>query len=343
MVIQRSFLLIVIIISISFCAIKTRSYNIVTTNDFGDTLSIESLPFLSVTSGGSNWEIQFYNREVIFQADSNNVVFDSILIRNEETKEIFQVYKDMLIDVYLKSEFSKALHCNHLDAYLINDSARCNLIPFLKKARRVKVVYYTERVTPSEKPTLIEYDLKGFGAQIEKHLKASSDTLNFISSLTPHGGESYDPMRKGGSSQSITAILTGPVGLKEEKRVTDSGQGANSNNIISLKQSKEIMSTGLSGNRSKPNIMRTIRNNIASFNYAYRRHLKAKPNAKGRVTIKWAIDEFGNVIHCKVVKTTMNDQDFESILVKKIKHWAFGKIPYPGDVTEITYPFVFQE
>lgn len=102
-------------------------------------------------------------------------------------------------------------------------------------------------------------------------------------------------------------------------------------------------SAGLTGGRSRANIMRVVRRNMASLKYAYNRRLKTKPGIKGKIVVKWAIDEFGNVLFCKVVSSTMKDPTFEKEVVKKVKAWAFGKINIPGDVTEVSYPFVFSQ
>ena len=100
---------------------------------------------------------------------------------------------------------------------------------------------------------------------------------------------------------------------------------------------------GLSGGRSRANIMRVVRQNLAALRYAFNQRLREKPGMKGKVTVKWAIDEFGNVLFAKVTSSTVNDAAFEQTVVKKIKLWKFGKIDKPGDVTEVTYPFVFTQ
>lgn len=100
--------------------------------------------------------------------------------------------------------------------------------------------------------------------------------------------------------------------------------------------------TGLDqGARSKADIMRTVRSNLASLKYAYRRRLKANPAIGEKITLKWAIDEFGNVLYCSIIESKLNDPVFEKVILQKIRSWAFGKINVPGDVTEVTYPFLF--
>jgi hypothetical protein len=110
---------------------------------------------------------------------------------------------------------------------------------------------------------------------------------------------------------------------------------------LKVKDPGGASAAGLTGGRSRAEIMRVVRQNMASLQYAYNQRLKDNPGMQGRVTVKWAIDEFGNVIFCKLVGTTINDDTFEQTVINRIKTWAFGKINIPGDVTEVEYPFVF--
>jgi hypothetical protein len=99
----------------------------------------------------------------------------------------------------------------------------------------------------------------------------------------------------------------------------------------------------IGGGRSRSEINRVVRSNMASLRYAYNRRLKANPLLKGKIKIRWAIDEFGKVMFCKVEESSFNDPQFEQEIISKIKRWAFGTLNKPGDVTEIVYPFVFTQ
>jgi TonB family protein len=99
----------------------------------------------------------------------------------------------------------------------------------------------------------------------------------------------------------------------------------------------------LTGGRSKASIMRVVMQNLAALRYAYNKRLREKPGLKGKITVKFAIDEFGKVIFCQVVESTMSDPELESTVAEKIKRWVFEKIDKPGDVTEVIYPFVFSQ
>jgi len=95
-------------------------------------------------------------------------------------------------------------------------------------------------------------------------------------------------------------------------------------------------------NRSKASIMRVVNDNQAVLRYAYNMRLREKPGLRGNIKVEFAIDQFGKVISCKVIDSSMNDPVFEQTIVSKIKRWVFHKIDKPGDVTKVVYPFVFQ-
>ncbi|MBN2037653.1 MAG: AgmX/PglI C-terminal domain-containing protein [Chitinispirillaceae bacterium] len=99
----------------------------------------------------------------------------------------------------------------------------------------------------------------------------------------------------------------------------------------------------LTGGRSKASIMRVVMQNLAALRYAYNKRLREKPGLKGKITVKFAIDEFGKVIFCQVIESTMSDPPLEQTVANKIKRWVFEKIDKPGDVTEVIYPFVFSQ
>ena len=104
-----------------------------------------------------------------------------------------------------------------------------------------------------------------------------------------------------------------------------------------------LRGASLTGGRSKASIMRVVMQNIAALRYAYNKRLREKPGLKGKITVKFAIDEFGKVIFCQVTESTMEDKELETSVTDKIKRWVFEKIDKPGDVTEVVYPFVFSQ
>lgn len=371
----QSLLTVVLLCSFASAAIKTYNYTIVSTNDFGDTVSTDKLPVLTVQGDKAQWAIQLYGFDVRFKTPYSQPHFDSILVRNEATKEVFRIKKPMLTTVSFRHSFAKVSGYNKLPNFIYDEATSQRFIAFLKKAKKVKVVYYRRSGNNAMKPILVQYNVQTFYTAVDKHMEASVTAPKYIAQWST---QSADPFGKGGSASGISAVLSGGQGLKRGGgggngrsssagigfgAGTGSGFGGGSGGVNlqglseagttatrttvkkrqTTKRPTNTNSAGMKGGRSRANIMRTVRNNMMSLKYAYQRRLKAKPGIKGKITVKWAIDEFGNVLHCRVITSTMQDPVFEKVMTNKIKRWAFGKIPIPGDVTEVTYPFVFQK
>ncbi|MBN1576643.1 MAG: AgmX/PglI C-terminal domain-containing protein [Chitinispirillaceae bacterium] len=151
-------------------------------------------------------------------------------------------------------------------------------------------------------------------------------------------GAGYGSGFGGSGSGGIDDLIGGLMG-------GDGGSGLNLKKRGSLKISAPSFTKGgaLTGGRSKASIMRVVMQNLAALRYAYNKRLREKPGLKGKITVKFAIDEFGKVIFCQVVETTMADPELESTVAAKIRLWKFEKIDKPGDVTEVIYPFVFSQ
>jgi len=97
------------------------------------------------------------------------------------------------------------------------------------------------------------------------------------------------------------------------------------------------------GGRSRASITRVVLQNIMVLRYAYNKRLREKPGLKGKITCKFAIDEFGKIVFCEMTESTMTDPLLEAEVVAKIRTWVFEKIDKLGDVTEVVYPFAFSQ
>lgn len=95
--------------------------------------------------------------------------------------------------------------------------------------------------------------------------------------------------------------------------------------------------------RSKASIMQVVMINLKHLRYAYNWRLRQVPGIKGKIVVKFAIDEHGTVIFSQTISSTVNDKKMEKDIAILIKRWIFCPIDKPGDVTEVTYPFVFSQ
>jgi hypothetical protein len=93
--------------------------------------------------------------------------------------------------------------------------------------------------------------------------------------------------------------------------------------------------------RSRQSIMRVVYENLPALRYAYNRWLGKNPDVHGKMTVKFAIDEFGNVLDCTLIETGITDPEIANQIVAIVKAWRFDKIDKVGDITEVIYPLVF--
>jgi hypothetical protein len=193
--------------------------------------------------------------------------------------------------------------------------------------------------------------------------------------------QSADIFGKGGFASDIDAIISGVGGLKTGgspgvgRKGADgigygvgfeSGFGGGGTNgiddligsyaqadlrtLLTQREQRGVISLDIDprghavvGGRSKTGIMRVVMTNVAALRHAYNRRLREKPGLSGKITVKFAIDEFGKVLFAQVVESTINDANLELSITEKIKRWVFDKIDKPGDVTEVVYPFAFSQ
>jgi TonB family protein len=105
----------------------------------------------------------------------------------------------------------------------------------------------------------------------------------------------------------------------------------------------DIGGGALAGGRSRAGIMHVVNQNLGALRYAYNRWLRGKPALKGKITVTFAIDEFGKVVFCRVIESSpaLNDDEIHRQVIAIIKSWRFERIDKPGDITEVVYPFMF--
>jgi TonB family protein len=95
--------------------------------------------------------------------------------------------------------------------------------------------------------------------------------------------------------------------------------------------------------RTGLNIMQTVMQDLKYLRYAYNRRLRDEPGIKGKITIKFEINEFGHVTYSQMLETTIHDTVLEKEVVKIVKSWQFCRINIPSDLVMVVYPFVFSQ
>jgi hypothetical protein len=138
----------------------------------------------------------------------------------------------------------------------------------------------------------------------------------------------------GGSGGNVDDILSGLMGGSGG----DGGGGG-----LDLKKRGELKVSSpdflkggaLTGGRSRASIQRVIMENMAAMRYEYNRRMRDRPGLSGKIVVKFAIDQAGNVIHAQMEETTINDSTLEAKVVERVRNLKFEEIDKPGDVTEV--------
>jgi TonB family protein len=192
---------------------------------------------------------------------------------------------------------------------------------------------------------------------------------------------SADVFGKGGYATDIDAILSGVDGLKSggdggvgRKGVAGIGYGSGygsgfggggggvddllsglmggSGGGLELRKSNgeprvvspDFLNSGkLTGGRSGASIQRVIMQNMAALRYAYQKCLLKQPGMNGKITVYFTVNDVGNVIFARIMESTIFDDTLENTVLSRVKSWRFEKINIPGDVTEVTCPFIFSQ
>ncbi|MCC7538947.1 MAG: TonB family protein [Deltaproteobacteria bacterium] len=86
-------------------------------------------------------------------------------------------------------------------------------------------------------------------------------------------------------------------------------------------------------------IQRVIRRNIASVRRCYEQLLLERPDAAGRVTVRFVIGNAGAVQSATVSQSTLGHAETERCVEGAVRRMTF---PAPeGGVVTVVYPFVF--
>ncbi len=95
--------------------------------------------------------------------------------------------------------------------------------------------------------------------------------------------------------------------------------------------------------RSRASIMRVVMRYVKNLRALYNRRLARKSGLKGRIIVKYAINQYGQVVFASVLSSTVGDELLENAVVQQIMHWKFEPVYADGDITEVIYPFVFSQ
>jgi TonB family protein len=97
----------------------------------------------------------------------------------------------------------------------------------------------------------------------------------------------------------------------------------------------------IKGSIDKEKVRAVIESYLDQVKECYRLAVERRPNAAGRVVVRFTIAATGRVAKAGIESTTLNDAATEACLTKAIYHWKFPP-PRSGGVVVVSYPFVFK-
>lgn len=287
---------------------------------------------------------------------------------------------EYLYSANLTPKISKLVNQQKLNAFMGYKKDKDYFISFLKRAQKITIFFYIKKNREWTIHKEVIFTTTNLHSQIDKHLAKCNIlprykdhekpynelALKSLYSLTcgdlnVHSAKS-DSLKKDKIFEGLNFLggnLVRGGGIRNQ-RTKDSirlqtdtvsyrgrGGGVSINSRMSSSTNVVVSSnpkdSHLTGGRTKTDIMRTIRNNRYSLLYAYNRHLSSNPDIKGKITVKWTINDSGTVIQCNILETTLNDPTFGTIVVQNIKKWSFDKAPVQEDTTMIVKSFIFTQ
>jgi phosphotransferase system HPr-like phosphotransfer protein len=96
-----------------------------------------------------------------------------------------------------------------------------------------------------------------------------------------------------------------------------------------------------SGERSRENLMKGIKQYLAKARFAYNRALRDGFKCNAKIILEIIVLGSGKIENVKIIAKDYDFPSFDVDLIETIKKWDFGTIPNLNDTTIIQYPFVF--
>ncbi len=96
---------------------------------------------------------------------------------------------------------------------------------------------------------------------------------------------------------------------------------------------------GISGKINQEAVYSVIRRRMGGVRYCYESQLKKIPNLKGKVRVKFFINTFGEVSHCSIIPSSMNNKFVTDCVCRMVLRWSF---PAPDEgIVSVGYTFIF--
>lgn len=244
--------------------------------------------------------------------------------------------KDKCIDsLNANIEWSDSIHSlNHGKSHPKTEDVFCYLADTCNPDQRTKLRSMDIKVVKRSIQYVLTADGKGRISDLTWEdsgmpEKSFPQLLNAIPS-------DYKLGRKYWNGKLSGMVITDSVGVVTEFFVKKfvSAQGLVDTSVISRKTD----SIANIGKRSPESILKVIRENIGRYRYIYESYLKQNPGLSGKIKIKFAINQSGEVASIKRISSNSKCFQMDNEIIQAAKKMKFESVPF-GDVW-VTYAFV---
>ncbi len=121
------------------------------------------------------------------------------------------------------------------------------------------------------------------------------------------------------------------AGVRENLQVTERTQTAS----VDISGAVDIQ-----GQLDREIIQRVVREHRREIRSCYESVLQRNRDLEGRVSINWVISPDGAVAGASIASSTLNSEEVESCVVRRIRQWRFPE-PRGGGTVRVNYPFDF--
>lgn len=257
------------------------------------------------------------------------------------------ISSNKLVDIPLLPEMAYLEGVLTHKAVIADSTTKKALINLLNKEYWIEVHFFSKDIYKGTKPQIVNFKsvdfkmiYKSYQAKVQgtpkykkdfafKHL-ASITKKTFLNNISiPTSYYDNRPKKYGFLIDGLSGSDDGEATIVKREKVKRIARQSN------------FGYSGAKGKRSKANAMRLIRDNIGKLKQIFLQYQKQDPTLKGTIKVTWKINANGVVTFCEIQKSSVQSEAFQNELVNEIRSWDYGQVPYPNDITTVTYPFKF--
>lgn len=155
--------------------------------------------------------------------------------------------------------------------------------------------------------------------------------------LSREDGKAPDTTMALGSVHSGAAVAT-LIEEDQDRRKQEGASQAASRTVIAI---DERLPANADPNALSPALIKaTVQSQMARIRGCYQREFQRNPSLKGKIVVRFIIEEDGSVSGARLRETSMNNTVVEQCIIDEVAGMRFDK-PQAGKVVPVSFPFNF--